>query len=85
MELPLRNIMIVLYNPVLSTATCCNTAAYHLGSEQQSINAVLYNITPLCSKNKAKLETCLSILKQARINIEKYPSVTNDNNIKSRL
>ena len=79
-----RNQIIVYYNPILTACTESNTAAYHLGSEQQCNNTILY-IAPYCSKNKTDLEACLSVLKQTRINIETHPSTAENKNSTNRI
>jgi hypothetical protein len=83
-KFPTRNQIIVYYNPILTVCTESNTVAYYLGSEQQCNNTILY-IAPYCSKNKTDLEVCLSVLKQARINIETYPSTAEDKNSTNRI
>ena len=59
-KFPTRNQIIVYYNPILTACTESNTAAYHLGSEQQCNNAILY-IAPYCSKKNRSGNLFISI------------------------
>lgn len=48
-----RNLSIVQYNPLLASLVGVNTAVYHLGSTNQSVNTLCY-IIPYLLKNKVR-------------------------------
>jgi len=72
-ELPNRNLSVVAFNPLLSSLTGSNTAAYHLGNETQSTNTLCY-VAPYITKNKVELSDCLCTVARAKRDINERPS-----------
>jgi hypothetical protein len=76
-ELLRRNGAVVDYNDVVTSALGCNTAAYMLGSAEQGV-ATLFYLVKYVSKNPVELAHCLSIIREARNHITKFPSEAPD-------
>jgi len=82
-DLPTLNGKIVEHSPVISSVTCCNQAAMHLGDEDQSYASMFY-LSDYFGKNKVQMEHCLSSLERAIEHTKKYPSIASDSGSSKR-
>ena len=69
--------MTVDYTPSLLWATGSHHNALIFGSNEQA-KAAMYYISPYIVKSKIKLSACLTVFKQVRKHIERYPSKAKD-------
>lgn len=72
-----RNGAVVNYSPTASGTLRCNTAAYHLGGNEQA-KATLYYLIKYITKDALSPTTSLSLLSHAREKILAYPSLATD-------
>jgi hypothetical protein len=76
-KLPCRNSNIVVFNPILTSLTGSNSAAYFLGMLKQARGALFYLVKYL-TKDKTELSASLVVLLDARNYVDNYPSVADD-------
>ena len=70
----IRNGAVVNYSPTASGTLRCNTAAHHLGANEQA-KAIIYYLIKYITKNALTSTTTLSLLLHARQKISLHPSV----------
>lgn len=75
--------MLVEFNELLSGLLNCNTAPYLLGSGRDAISQVYY-LVKYTSKNNFELGECLGILRAAKLNADRTPSIAEDSGTKER-
>ena len=76
-ELPMSNGRIVEHSSTIMNVTCCNQAAIHLGSEDQSYASLFY-LSDYFEKNKVQMEHMLSSIERARVHSNQYTSIASD-------
>jgi hypothetical protein len=75
--------MLVEFNELLSGLLNCNTAPYILGSGRDAVSQVYY-LVKYTSKNNFELGECLGILRAAKLQADRTPSVAEDSGTKQR-
>jgi len=78
-----RNGLVVCYNDILTSTLACNTAAYTLGSVEQS-KAALFYLIDYVSKSLTSLKRSLALYQEEREGIEKFGSKAEDNTENTR-
>ena len=78
-----RNAAVVDFSPTATQALRCNTAAYLLGSLEQSKSIIFYLIKYI-TKDSTKVTTCLTMIRDARNKINKYASKAADSGTQKR-
>ena len=72
-----RNGGVVNYSPTASAALRCNTAAYHLGGNDQAKSTLFYLIKYI-TKDALSPTTSLALIAYARSKVDAYPSIAHD-------
>ena len=72
-----RNGGVVNYSPTASAALRCNTAAYHLGGNEQA-KATLFYLIKYITKDSLTPTTSLALISYARNKVTENPSVANN-------
>ena len=72
-----RNGGVVNYSPTASAVLRCNTAAYHLGGNEQA-KATLFYLIKYITKDAMTPTTSLSLISYARSKVFTHPSIAND-------
>jgi hypothetical protein len=72
-----KNGAVVNFSPTASATLRCNTAAYHLGGNEQA-KATLHYLIKCITKDALTPITSLSLLSHAREKVTSYPSLAND-------
>lgn len=70
----IRNGGVVNYSPTASGTLKCNTAAYHLGANEQA-KAIIYYLIKYITKDALTPTTTLSLLLHARQIINQHQSI----------
>jgi hypothetical protein len=72
-----KNSAVVNFSPTSSATLRCNTAAYHLGGNEQA-KATLYYLIKYVTKDALTTTTSLSLLSHARQKVTSYPSLASN-------